>query len=303
MLKKKPRIKAPPLTVFERKNLIWIYLFLIPSLVVFLGFYLFPIGMVVVTSFTRWNGFATPEWVGFENYLRLFNLGSFQASLRNVLLWSLIAGTLHVGFGILVALIFYKGPPGWKFARTVFMVPNITSAAAWAMIYRFVFHDDFGIINNFIRFFNPDFSLNWFFASPAAFWAITFTWVFYAVVVSLVVLSDLMAIPSELQEAASIDGASGLATMWRINLPLCRFSIGTSVIISVTARITMFEAIQLTTRGGPGIDTMNFPLILVRNLTNLNYGMANATATVMFIIGFIMLLVVRKLFRMEQPVY
>ena len=303
MFTKKVRIKEPPLGKLERKNLPLIYLFLLPSFIVFLGFYLIPIITVVFTSFTRWNGFATPEWIGIQNYVRLFGMASFRVSIRNLLGWAFLAGTIHVGFGVLMALIFYKGPPGWKFVRTIFMVPNITSAAAWAMIYRFVFHDDFGLLNNFIRFFNPNFSVNWFFATPAAFWAITFTWVFYSVIVALVVLSDLMAIPTELQEAASIDGASGFQIMRLINLPLCRFSIGTSVILSITARVTMYEAIHLTSRGGPGIATMNLPLILVRNLTDLNYGVANATATVMFLLGLIMLLVVRKLFRMEQPVY
>ena len=291
------------LTALERKNLKWIYLFLIPSAIVFIFFYLIPIVTVIATSFTRWNGFTAPEWVGLQNYVRLFGMSSFQISFRNVLVWSLIAGTVHVGFGVLVALIFFQAPPGWKFVRTIFMIPNVTSAAAWAMIYRFVFHDDFGLLNNFIRFFNPYFHVNWFFESPAAFWAITFTWVFYSVVVSLVVLSDLMAIPSELIEAARIDGARGIDILRLIHLPLCRFSIGTSVIISVTSRITMFEAIHLTSRGGPGNDTMNFPLILVRHLTDFNYGPANATATVMFLIGFVMLLVARKLFRMDQPVY
>ncbi|MCL2202723.1 MAG: sugar ABC transporter permease [Defluviitaleaceae bacterium] len=302
MFKREKRYKEP-LGKLEIRQLPWIYFFLLPSVIIFLMFYLWPIVTVGYTSLTRWNGFTAPEWIGIENFTRLFGQTAFRIALRNLGWWSLIAATMHVGFGVLVALIFYKGPPGWKVARTFFMVPNVTSVAAWAMIYRFVFRDDFGLLNNFIRFFNPDFSVNWFFVSPYAFWAITFTWVFYAVVVTLVVLSDLMAIPQELQEAARIDGAGGFGVLWRINLPLCRFSIGTAVIMSVTARITMFEAIDLTTRGGPGSDTMALPLILVRNLSNFNYGMANATAVVMFVLGIIVMLAVRKIFRMDEPVY
>ena len=287
----------------EVKSLPWIYLFLAPSIIIFLFFYLVPIITVIGTSFTRWNGFMDPEWIGADNFVRLFSQNAFNISIRNILLWSLIGATFHVGFGVLNALIFYKGPPGWKLVRIFFMVPNVTSAAAWAMIYRLVFTDDFGLLNNFIRIFVPEFSVNWFFSSPAAFWAVTFTWVFYAVVVSLVVLADLMAIPQELQEAARIDGASDFQVMARINLPLCRFSIGTSVILSVTARISMFEVVQLTTRGGPGDDTMTLPIILVRNLSNLNYGMANAVAVVMFVLGIVVLLAARSIFRMDEPVY
>jgi len=204
---------------------------------------------------------------------------------------------------VLVALVFYKGPPGWKFVRTAFMVPNVISAAAWAMIYRFIFNNDFGLLNNMIRAFDPTFSVNWFYQSPAAFWAITFTWLFYSVIISLVVLADLMAIPSDLHEAARIDGANAFDVMWRINLPLCHFSIGTSVLMAVTSRISMFEPIALTSRGGPGDDTMNLSLILVRSLTDNNYGLANATGVIMFVMGILMLLVIRRLFRMDVSYY
>jgi len=302
MLKKKPRL-SEPLGKLERRNLPWIYAFLLPSILIFFFFYFWPLLTVFVTSFTQWNGFSNPTFIGVGNFTRLFQQPAFHISLRNLLWWSVIAATLHVAYGVMMAMIFYKGPPGWKIVRTLFMIPNVTSVAAWAMIYRFIFNDNFGLLNNIIRFFNPNFYVHWFFASPWAFWAITFTWVFFAVVITLVVLSDLMAIPTELQEAARIDGAGNFAVMWRINLPLCRLSIGTSVIMAVTARISMFEAIMLTSRGGPGNDTASLPIILVRNLSNNNFGMANATAVVMIVLGVAVLWSVRKLFRMEESVY
>jgi raffinose/stachyose/melibiose transport system permease protein len=287
----------------ERRNLPWIYLFLLPTLILFGLFFCWPIIQVVGTSFTRWNGFSTPVWVGVDNYRRLFSMSSFTVSLRNIGLWSLIAMTLHVGFGVLVALIFFRQPRGWKLARAAFMVPMVISGAAWAMIYRFVFNNEFGILNNLIRVFNPDFNVNWFFQTPAAFWAITFTWLFYAVIISMVVLADLMAIPTEIHEAAKIDGASGWQALWLIELPLCRFSIGTSMIMAITSRISMFEAIALTSRGGPGNTTMSLSLILVRNITDRNYGVANATAVVMFAMGIGVLLIISRLFRMSESVY
>lgn len=287
----------------QRRNLPWIYLFLLPTVVLFFMFYFIPIVTVFITSFTRWNGYTSPEFNGITNYLRLFRQGNFIISLKNLALWSLIAMTLHVGFGVLISFLLFEKPHGWKFVRAVFMIPNVISAAAWAMIYKFIFMDDFGLLNNFIRLFAPNFHVNWFFQSPAAFWAITFTWLFYAVIVTLVVLADLMAIPQEVKEAARIDGASRAQITFRINLPLCRNSIGTSVILAITSRISMYENIMLTTRGGPGDDTMNLALILVKNVTDMNYGLANTTAVVMFVIGILTLLLVNRLFRMNDPVY
>ncbi len=287
----------------ERKNYKWIYLFLLPTVIIFLMFYMVPIIQVFVTSFTSWDGFNSPKFNGLNNYINLFKGDAFLISLKNLLAWGLIAMTLHVGFGTLVAFILYNKPVGWRFTRAVFMVPNVISAAAWAMIYRFIFNNDFGVLNRIIRFFNPDFNVAWFYSSPWAFWSITLTWLFYAVIVTLVVLGDLMNIPQEWIEAAKIDGAEGWKLVRYIQLPLCRNAIGTSIICSLTARITMYEQISLTTAGGPGDDTMSLSILLVNNLMDYRYGRANAIGVIMFIIGLLVLAVINKAFRMNESDY
>ena len=287
----------------ERKNYKWIYLFLLPTVIIFLMFYMVPIIQVFVTSFTSWDGFNSPKFNGLNNYINLFKGDAFLISLKNLLAWGLIAMTLHVGFGTLVAFILYNKPVGWRFTRAVFMVPNVISAAAWAMIYRFIFNNDFGVLNRIIRFFNPDFNVTWFYSSPWAFWSITLTWLFYAVIVTLVVLGDLMNIPQEWIEAAKIDGAEGWKLVRYIQLPLCRDAIGTSIICSLTARITMYEQISLTTAGGPGDDTMSLSILLVNNLMDYRYGRANAIGVIMFIIGLLVLAVINKAFRMNESDY
>ncbi|PXX50740.1 carbohydrate ABC transporter membrane protein 1 (CUT1 family) [Hungatella effluvii] len=282
------------------KKMLWIYTFLLPIFTVFIMFYLLPIVTVFITSFTRWDGFNKPQFVGFHNFVNLFSQPSFRISMWNLLKWGVLAAVVHVGLGVLVAFILYKAPKGAKLVRIVYMIPSVISVAAWALIYKFIFNDQFGVINSAIRLFYKDFSVNWFYESPYAFWSVTFVWLFYAVTVTLVVLSDLMAIPKELHEAAHVDGAKEWQIATKINLPLCRHSIGTSVIVSITARIAMYEAIALTTRGGPGDDTMNISVILVNAITDMNYGFANAAALVMFLLGIIVLLVINRLFRMEE---
>lgn len=299
-------------TKIERRSFPAIYLFLAPTLILFAAFYIEPIFQTFTTSFAKFNGYTNPEWsfninnLGgtiFRNYTRLFSMSSFMPSLRNLFWWSLIAMTVHVAIGTLVGFLLYQKLRGWKFVRIVFMVPNVISGAAWAMIYRFMFNDDIGVINNLIRIFNPDSHIQWFYSSPAAFWAITFTWVFYSVIVSLVVMGDLMAIPVSLHEAADIDGATGWQRVLHIDLPLCRNAIGTSVLLSVTSRIAMYENIALTSRGGPGNDTYGLALILTRAITDFNYGLANATAMLMFIFGIVVMLIINKAFRMNESVY
>lgn len=290
-------------TKLEQKSWKWVYLFLLPTIVIFLLFYLQPIITMLYTSFSKWDGFNAPELIGFKNYIKIFTNSAAAISVKNLLWWSLIAMTIHVAFGVIVAFVLYHKPRGWKFTRAVFMIPNVISAAAWALIYKYIFNDQMGILNEIIRKFNPDFHVQWFYQSPYAFWAVTLTWLFYGVIFTLLVLNDLYAIPAELEEAAKLDGATGWQITKTIHLPLCRNAIGTSIICGVTARIAMYEAIALTTGGGPGDDTMSLSVLLVNAITDYNYGFANAIGVIMFVFGVIVLMAVNKVFRMNESYY
>ena len=284
---------------------VWIAAFLAPTVLVLALFYIVPIGTVLVTGFMEWDGLRAPEFNGLDNYVHLITYdNTFFIALRNILLWSLIAATLHVGFGTLIAFVLYKKHIGWRFVRGVFMVPMVISAAAWAIIYKLFFNDEIGILNHMIRSIGfSDFHVNWFFDSPASFLAITLTWLFYAVYVTLIVYNDLMAIPKEVHEAALLDGANEWRIIRHINLPLVKKAIGTGIILSVTARIAGFEEVALTSRGGPGNDTYNITLMLYDGIVNYNYGYANAAATVMILLGILVLLLINRVFKMNESTY
>jgi len=286
-----------------KKQHLWIYGFMLPSLILFVAFYLFPIISVVTSSFTEWDGFNEKTFIGLDNYTRLFKATSFQAGLTNLFYWAFISAVIHTGFGVLVAFIINQKSRGWKLTRIVFMIPNVISVAAWALIFRFLFDDKMGMVNKAVRIFSPDFKANWITDTPYAFWLITFTWLFFAVIVTLVVLGDLLSISEDIHEAAKIDGASVSKIAFLIDLPLCRISIGTGVILSMTSRIGMYEIIKLTTAGGPGQDTYSLPMLMVSKIQDYQAGYANAIASIMIIIGIIMLLVVNKLFRMNESIY
>lgn len=287
----------------ERRYFPWVYLFLLPTLAVFLVFYAEPIFILLTTSFTKWDGFNDPQFIGLANYIKLLTNSSASISVRNLLLWALIAMTLHVGYGVIMAFVWYYKPKGWQLSRAVFMIPNVISPAAFALIFRFLMNDSVGAVNVVIRQLFPEFKVQWFFESPYAFWAVTFIWLFYSVVVSLIVYNDLCSIPTSLTEAAQLDGSSGWNTIKNIYLPLCHNSIGTSIICSITSRIAMYEAIALTTSGGPGSDTMSLSVLMMRAISDYNYGFANAIGVVLFVFGVIVLVVVNKAFNMGESDY
>ncbi len=287
----------------KRNERIFILLFLLPAIIVFLFFYLIPIITVVSSSFTKWNGRGSFEFVFLDNYIKMFSSSSFQDSVKNLFKWTILAGTLHVGYGVVVAFVIHEKPFGFKFTRMAFMIPNVISVAAWAIIFKFVFDNDLGFLNEIIRVFNKDFNVQWIVTPNYAFWAITFTWLFFAAVVSLLVQGDLMAIPKELHESARIDGASKWKTILKIDLPLCRQSIGTAIITSIASRVVMYENIKLITGGGPGTDTMNIPILMVDKIQDYTYGYANAMSVFMIVFGIATMLIINKLFKMNETIY
>ncbi len=289
----------------KKKNVQYmnIVLFLIPSVLIFVLFYLYPIVLVFVSSFTEWSGTNGMTFIFLDNYIRLFQSKSFLASFSNLLKWTVIAATLHVGYGTIVAFVIHQKPFGYRFTRVIFMIPNVISVAAWAIIFKFMFDNDMGVVNAILRLVNENFNVQWFITPGYAFWAVTTTWLFFAAVVTLLVQGDLEAIPQELYEAAKVDGASTVRRIFSIDLPLCRNALGTAMITSITARIVMYESIQLTTKGGPGVDTMNIPLLMVNKIQEYEYGYANSMAMIMIGVGLVTMIIINKLFKMSEPLY
>ena len=91
---------------YRLKILKWIYAFLLPTIIIFVMFYVQPIVVMLTTSFTKWDGFNDPAFNGISNYIKLFTNSASAASIKNLILWSVIAMTFHVGFGVLTAFVF-----------------------------------------------------------------------------------------------------------------------------------------------------------------------------------------------------
>ena len=281
---------------------LWIVLFLLPALVMFLLVYLGPLLTAVGTSFTKWNGVQAPRFIGLDNYLRLAASGKFLAAFGNSIKWVLAAAFIHVPFGVLVALVLFKRPRGWRFTRAVFMIPNVLGWTALSILFMFIYLPDAAILNGLIQLLGfRDFNRNWLYNPGSAFTAVTLIWLFFAAVITLITMSELMAIPDSLADSARIDGASPVQIDLYINLPIIWPIVGTGIMIAVTAVLKAFEIIFLTTGGGPGNRTLNISVIMVNRLLNSQeYGYANALAVVLLIMGMVAILLVQWLFRLGR---
>lgn len=187
----------------------------------------------------------------------------------------------------------------WKFARTVYMFPNIISGAAVGMLFLCMLNPEFGAVNSIARLFgNADYAQNWFMDYATAFFSVTMTWLPYAAVVTILILAEIAAIPESLFESARIDGASNLKINLYIIIPMLRNIIGTCVILAGTSMLQKMDIILMTTGGGPGNETMNLPIYIYKTaLMDNNFGYSNSVGVFLIGFGLIFVLLCRNLFR------
>jgi len=275
---------------------ITLLVFLLPSIVIFSLIYAIPIGTVFVTSFFDYT-LTTFSFNGLANYSQFLGSGiramHFSKAVENTLIWIFLQGTVHVVLGVCVALILNRRPRGWKIVRTVYMLSNIIATAALGLIYWNMFNAQRGLVNGFIGFFIEDFAVNWFVEYP--FFTVTFTWLFFAGLVTILALGEMMSISPEIYDAAKIDGANSLQIDFFIVLPMIKITIGTCVILSVTSMLREFDLLFMTTNGGPGFETMSLPLLIYKTaLLDHNYGMANAYGAFTIVLGILLVICINK---------
>lgn len=280
----------------------WIGLFLLPSIFLFCFVYLLSIGEIVVTSFCEWRIGGEISFVGLENYKQVFITEDFQNAVKNNIIWILLQSTFHVWIGVIFALLVTRGKRYSGFFQTIYMLPNIISSAAVAMVFYNLFNPMYGPVNKIIQALGfVNFKVNWFSDMNYAFPAVTFTWLPYAAMVSILVIAELKAIPGEILDAAKVDGASEFQTIIRVKLPLVRSAIGTGTILAATSMLQKFDILTITTNGGPGTRTLNLPLLVYKTaFKDSNFGIANTQGLILIAIGLITIAIINKIFHMNE---
>ncbi len=285
-----------------KNNKVGIVLFLMPAVLLFSV--IFGISLVILfgTSFTDWSIGSTISFVGLKNYLNLFSDKDFVSAFGNTLIWVILQSTIHVFLGVLVALILTRKKFYWKFVRTVYMIPNIISAAALGMMFTILLNPQFGIVNRLIQSLGfQNFDLNWFQNKNSAFWSVTAIWLPYAATITILVLAEISAIDTSIYEAAQVDGATEFQTNIYITIPMLRNIIGTCAILGATSMLQKLDVLMMTTQGGPQNRTLNLPLYIYSSaLTDNDFARANTAGIYLILLGLVTVLLINKLFRMGK---
>ncbi len=281
------------------RHLLVAYSFIAPN---FIGFAIFTLGPIVfafILAFLHWDGSNPIEFAGLENFWKLFDDRAFKAAFWNTIVFTVFVVPLTLACSLGLAILLNQKIFGRNFFRTVAFFPYVASLVAVAVVWNMLFNPEFGPVNMVLYNLGVD-------PKNLPGWAADRDWAMVTIIMfsvwksmgyfMVIYLAGLQGIPTELYEAAEIDGANSWQKFWRITLPqLTPTTFFVSVILTIQS-FKVFDQIYLMTQGGPGTRT----LVLVYHIFNEAFiswdlGYSSMVALVLFLLVLVITIVQFKL--------
>lgn len=271
------------------------YTFVLPALLLYLMFFIYPSIQSFYYALTDWNG-INPDFnfVGMENFLGLMDNMRFQAAFKNTLLYAVGLTLGQAIFGLLFALLLHGGFKGQSFFRSVFFSPQIMSLLAIGYIWAYIYDPTTGSLNTILNSLGlSGMAKNWLGDLDLALWSVIAVSIWQgAGWCMLIFLANLQSVPKDLYEAASIDGAGTFKQFLNVTFPLLGPAITITLVTGMINGLKAFDLIMSMTKGGPGyatesISTVMYDTAFTRNL----FGEAQAMGMIMFIVIFIITII------------
>ena len=280
----RPRLSAKAVPAGGRNDLATALVFILPALIGFGVFYLYPTIRGFYFSLTQYNILGTPKWVGFDNFVRLS---------KDPLFWNALSVTieyviLNIGFQTVIAIllaVLMQRLTKSTLVRGALLLPWLISNVIAAMVWFWLLDYQIGLVNqvlewagmNKIAFFGDEL---W--AIPTIAFVNVWRHMGYT---ALLVFAGIQTIPKYVYEAAAIDGSSEWSSFWRITLPLLRPVLAMVLVITVTGSFQVFDTVAVTTRGGPVNVTRVLQFyIYQKGFAEGQFGYASAISVVLFLI-------------------
>lgn len=276
------------------------YLFILPIVILFLIFIVYPICYNFYISFYEWNGINIDKvFVGLENYKNVLRDPIMQKIIRNFVVFALFTIIIQAFFGLVFADFFIRKLRFASFYRIIFYIPVIATPAIVGNIFSKIFETNRGYLNVFLRFLHLDGLCQQWLADPK--WALAciifvniWQWTGYSM---LMYYANMLNIPQDLYEAATIDGAGQIQQFAKITFPLLRGTHYTLFIMGMLGSLKCFDLPYVLTRGGPNYATEFFSTYIYKQSFNLfKQGPASAIVMVMFAIAMVITLIQLKFY-------
>lgn len=225
-------------------------LFLLPGVLFFLFYVIFPVIQSFNLSFYRWDGLGEPRYIGVENYVELLDDRAFETSLWNNLKWLLLY-LLAIPAGLAIALFLNQTIAGIRLYKSLFFFPFVISQVVVGLVFTWFYDPTFGLLNQILsalglRTLNVlgDPTLVTYGIIAAGLWPQTaYCMILY--------LTGLNAVDPEQVEAARLDGAKGVSMLWFVILPQLRPATFIAFVVTIIGALRSFDLISIMTNGGP----------------------------------------------------
>ena len=282
-----------------------IALFLLPALMLFLLFVIYPIFRSIYFSMFDWNGLGPAvDFVGLQNFKDILTDKVFLKATSNVLLIIIFSVGAQLPLALALAVMVGRDLPGRGIFRTIFFMPYVLSEINVAIMWMLLYNPDLdrGLLNAVVVLLGGE-TIGWLSSTNLVLLSIfiALTWKYFGFHM-LLYLAGLQNIPKELEEAATIDGANSFQNFYYITLPLLGSTIRTSVYLSVLGSIQQFILVWIMTKGGPVNASETLATYMYRfGFVRFQLGYGSAVAIYMFLLCLIFSLIYQHLTR--QPDY
>ncbi|MEV5554251.1 sugar ABC transporter permease [Nonomuraea wenchangensis] len=265
------------------------WLYLVPSLVLFVAVIVVPFLMNVGASFTRWSGVGTPRWIGFDNYARLLEDERFWQSFQHNVGLIVAMAVVPTAIGLVLAAALFDyigkrfGPRTASALRAAYYLPQVLPVAVAGVVWGWLLHPSYGAVNEMLGL-----DLDWLGDPDLALATVMAVMVWFQLGYPVVIfMAGLQRVDPAYYEAAEVDGASWFRRFWHITIPQIRPEIFVVLLTCTIAALKVFGPIFVLTRGGPGNATMvpsYFSYLNFFQKSNVGYGSAIATVLALIII-------------------
>jgi multiple sugar transport system permease protein len=283
-----PREKTKKFKNLLYKDGTWAIIFLLPNLILFFAFMLFPVIGSFLLSFTSWDLLGPIHWVGLKNYVDLFQDEVFIEVLWNTIYFTAVSVPIGIFISLLLAIALNQKIRGIKFYRAAYFLPVISSMVAVAVIWQWIYNPEYGLFNFTLSLFGMK-GPNWLSDSTWAMPAIIITSIWKGLGFNMLLfLAGLQGISESYYEAAELDGATTVAKFRHITVPLLTHTTFFVTVMSIIGSFQVFDTVFLMTGGGPGRSTSVVVHYLYQNAFEyFRMGYASAMAYILFFMVFI----------------
>ncbi|GGG08578.1 carbohydrate ABC transporter permease [Paenibacillus abyssi] len=272
----------------------------LPALIVMAATVLYPILWSLKISVFESKGMMTSgSFVGLENYINVLQSSQFQSALWNTLGFVSVTIIVELIIGFAVALVLNRSLPGTKFFRVLFTLPLMIAPVVSGLQWRWLFADQYGVINSVLSMIGIDGPL-WMGSVWGARTAVLIANVWLATpFVILILLAAMSSLSEDLYEAARLDGANAVQIFTNITLPLLKPAILMILVVRLSDAFRVFDIVYILTQGGPGGSTEVLSTYIYKStFTGLNFGQGSAAS---FLVMIMIMIISFGLFRLLRP--